>query len=267
MRKREKRGFTLIELLVVIAVIALLLAIITPALARAKYLAKRVVCASRIKQSTAALLAYAIEVGDDKLPLGAMGASFAAKQDGQGWSQTDYMSGSSFELLQNFLEDTRTMMCVSIPKHIAANSYWTDEPFIPSWNRDSSGTVIWNAYWIGYNYLGGHFADAWPTPTSPAVTWHSPYRLTDPGIWPLLSCKVSQSETVNKTFISHTNRGPTYGEVDQDPQEIAPSGSSNIGLFDGSVSPKRVRDMEKHHVKNEFGEYEVSGAPVVYGYW
>ncbi len=56
---RGRTGFTLIELLVVIAVIALLMAILLPALNRAKESARRVVCSSQIKQVGTAILAYA----------------------------------------------------------------------------------------------------------------------------------------------------------------------------------------------------------------
>lgn len=43
-------GFTLIELLVVIAVLSVLIAILLPALNMARYLGKRIVCASNLKQ-------------------------------------------------------------------------------------------------------------------------------------------------------------------------------------------------------------------------
>jgi len=49
-RKRHSYGFTLIELLVVIAIIALLMAILMPALARVKKQAKAVACQSLLKQ-------------------------------------------------------------------------------------------------------------------------------------------------------------------------------------------------------------------------
>jgi len=66
--KLEKNGFTLIELLVVIAVIALLLAVILPALNSAKLVAKQVVCASQMKQWTLAELAYTTENNETVSP-------------------------------------------------------------------------------------------------------------------------------------------------------------------------------------------------------
>lgn len=57
--RTRKVGFTLIELLVVIAVIALLMAILLPALSRARESAKRAVCSGQVRQVGIAVLAYA----------------------------------------------------------------------------------------------------------------------------------------------------------------------------------------------------------------
>jgi len=46
----KRRGFTLIELLVVIAIIAVLMAILMPALNRVREQGKRAVCLSNVKQ-------------------------------------------------------------------------------------------------------------------------------------------------------------------------------------------------------------------------
>lgn len=58
---KHKKGFTLIELLVVIAIIALLLAILLPALGKVKKQAKRVVCMTRLKELGTAYGMYANE--------------------------------------------------------------------------------------------------------------------------------------------------------------------------------------------------------------
>ena len=55
----KKRGFTLIELLVVIAIIALLLSILIPGLKLAKDIAKRTLCAARLRQVGVAMRSYA----------------------------------------------------------------------------------------------------------------------------------------------------------------------------------------------------------------
>lgn len=57
----EKKGFTLIELLVVIAIIALLLAILMPALQRVKKQSKGVVCKNNLKQIGMAANLYALD--------------------------------------------------------------------------------------------------------------------------------------------------------------------------------------------------------------
>jgi len=62
----KRSGFTLIELLVVISVIALLLALLLPALGKARAQAKRVSCSSRLREQSFALIYYT-EDNDNKV--------------------------------------------------------------------------------------------------------------------------------------------------------------------------------------------------------
>jgi len=62
-----KRAFTLIELLVVIAIIAMLLAIITPALKKAKEAAREIFCKTNLKQYGLCGILY-LEDNDTKFP-------------------------------------------------------------------------------------------------------------------------------------------------------------------------------------------------------
>lgn len=64
-----RKGFTLIELLVVIAIIAILAAILLPALARAREAARRASCQDNLKQWGIILKMYAGENRDDYPPI------------------------------------------------------------------------------------------------------------------------------------------------------------------------------------------------------
>jgi len=105
-RKHPRVGFTLIELLVVIAVIAILMAILMPALNRAREQGKRAACLSNLKQLTLSWHLYADD-NNDRMVCGDSGEYTSMYNSGGGhyreksWVLQDWASGMTLVQKKN----------------------------------------------------------------------------------------------------------------------------------------------------------------------
>ena len=226
---RTRHSFTLIELLVVIAIIAVLAALLLPALVSAKEKARRASCQSGLRQLGLALTMYGGD-NQDRLPTG-------VRDDGG--EHTIWISTNTFNAIKQY-SATNMSTCPSLQGTFQYYQY----PY---------------GYVIGYAYNAGHKTDTWTFGGSAGPKWVSPQKFTDNALL-VVACDLNQWSPQDSWVIApHCSGGAArdgatpflYFKPAKTSAQVGARGGNELNL-DGSVHWKNIKLMT-NYTASDFG--------------
>lgn len=202
--QKKKKGFTLVELLVVISIIALLLSMLMPALSKAREMAKRTVCKSRLGNLGKAFQMYA-NTWNGNLPPYALNAA-ALGSSGNSWWFNKINSlvelgdngSDAGRIYPHYINEPRLFYC--------PNAEWLEikDPYWPGWSPDKGSYDTTSSYF----YLGGGHPAMTASWQNVGQLGKSPLRIDDKGN-PALMQDVWQQDVKTKItmFANHLRGG------------------------------------------------------------
>ena len=249
---RERTAFTLIELLVVISMIAMLIALLLPALGDARTAARRMMCTSNQRQLAVGVHAYAHDA-DEELPTRSNISGglilFAVLIPHDGDITTDgerYPGGPGWAALHpGYVTDRNTFYCpqnTMLQWDFAPWKLLSEDAGIPWWSVGCCpgvGSVPGHSYRdMGYFYLANRPDDRNYMQTHP----DAPISLSDPGSLALFA---DRNEFKHGRWVMGNHPGfyeyPPTGFTA--PENLEPDGT-NVTYLDGSVSWRDVKQMD-----------------------